>query len=298
MAQPISIPEHIEYLPDIAFATGGGRPLRLDMMRPRSRTGPIPVILHMHGGGWRTGSYKNSKVTLPFAERGFATIDVEYRHLDEAPAPAQIEDCKAAVRWLRANADEYGFDAERIGALGESAGGRLAALIGLSDGVPELEGQGGWESYSARVHAVVAMSGAHDPVLKNDWSTSLHRYMYQRLKHHGYVGDADFESFRAIFDPAYHNPVDSDEVLRLINPLTHVRVGAPPFLIIHGEVDMNVPIYQGVMLAEALRRVDADVTFLPVKNTAHSFSKTVDGQPNSHLLPQIISFFAKHLLDS
>jgi acetyl esterase/lipase len=232
---------------------------------------------------------------LLLAERGFLVASVEYRLLPEAAAPAQIYDCKAAVRWLRAHAAEYGVDVTRIGAIGQSAGGRLAALLGLSGGVPELEGEGGWESHSSRVQAVVAQSGAFDPVLKNTWSDSLYRFIFRNMKGVGYLGDIDYAAFRAKTDPAARNPEDSEEVLRLINPMNHVRAGAPPFLIMHGEVDMNVPIYQSVLLTDALKRVGAEATFMPLKDTAHNIGKTIDGDENKQLWPAVVGFFTKHL---
>jgi acetyl esterase/lipase len=232
---------------------------------------------------------------LVLAERGFLVVSAEYRLLPEAAAPAQIQDCKAAVRWLRAHADKYGVDEARIGAIGQSAGGRLAALLGLSGDVPELEGEGGWESYSSRVQAVVAQSGAFDPVLKSTWSHSLYQFIFRNMKSLGYLGDTDFTEFRAKADPAVHHPEDSAEVLRLINPMTHVRAGAPPFLIMHGEVDMNVPTYQSVLLSEALNSVGAEATFMPLKDTAHNIGKTIHGAENEQLWPAVTRFFARHL---
>jgi acetyl esterase/lipase len=266
------------------------------MLRPRRRSGRLPAIVHTHGGGWRTGTYKMPSEMVILAEQGFVVVSVEYRLLPEAAAPAQIHDCKAAVRWLRAHADEYGVDEARSGAIGQSAGGRLAALLGLSGGVPELEGEGGWESYSSRVQAVVAQSGAFDPVLKNTWSDSLYRFIFRNMKGVGYLGSIDYDEFRSMADPAAHNPEDAEDVLRLINPMTHIRACAPPFLIMHGEVDMNVPIYQSLLLTDVLKRVGAEATFIPLKDTAHNIGKTIYGDENTQLWPVVLDFFTRHLI--
>jgi len=127
-----------------------------------ARGRPLPVILWIHGGGWSKGRKEQHSPAISFLNDGYAVASIEYRLSGEAPFPAQIVDCKAAVRWLRANAAKYNLDADRIGAWGHSAGGHLAALLGTSGGVPELEGNGDNMSYSSHVQAVCDVSGPAD----------------------------------------------------------------------------------------------------------------------------------------
>jgi acetyl esterase/lipase len=124
---------------------------------------PMPVIVWIHGGAWIGGS-KDSGIPLllPFAKRGYFCASISYRFSKEAKFPAQIEDCKCAIRFLRAKAKEFNIDTERIGVWGESAGGHLAAMLGTAGDVKEFEGSGGWEGFSSRVSAVCDWFGPSD----------------------------------------------------------------------------------------------------------------------------------------
>src|SRR5206468_530267 len=147
---------------DLVYKRINGRALTLDLYCPQKASGPLPVILWIHGGGWSKGRKEQHSPAISFLNDGYAVASIEYRLSGEAPFPAQIEDCKAAVRWLRANAAKYNLDADRIGAWGHSAGGHLSALLGTSGGVQELEGNGDNMSYSSRVQAVCVVSGPGD----------------------------------------------------------------------------------------------------------------------------------------
>ena len=124
---------------DIVYKKVNGLGLQLDIYSPKSITHPLPVVLWIHGDGWSRGR-KEQRPPINLMAQGYIVVSIEYRLSGEAPFPAQIEDCKAAVRWLRANAATYHFDPDHIGAWGHSAGGHLAALLGTSGGVAELEG--------------------------------------------------------------------------------------------------------------------------------------------------------------
>ena len=126
---------------DVVYKSVNGRDLRLDIYSPKSITHPLPVVLWIFGSRWSRGS-KNHRPPLNFVSHGYIVVSIDYRLSGEAPFPAAIEDCKAAVRWIRANAAAYHFDPDHIGAWGHSAGGHLAALLGTSGGVAELEGTG------------------------------------------------------------------------------------------------------------------------------------------------------------
>ena len=145
-----------------------GRPLHLNIMRPAAESAqPLPVIIWIHGGGWgwrgvedtyRQGTYIN----CPFALQGYFTVTIEYTLSTYAPYPAQIQDCKAAIRWLRAHSHDYNIDPDRIGVWGRSAGGHLCSLLGTSSEVTELEGKGGWPDQPSHVNAVLDYFGPTD----------------------------------------------------------------------------------------------------------------------------------------
>ena len=149
---------------DVEFGKGGDKHLRLNLLRPKKTPKePMPVIVYIYGGAFRSGTREQGLQWLkPFAERGYLCASIEYRHSQEALFPAQIEDCKCAIRFLRAKAKEYHLIPERIGVWGHSAGGYLAALLGTSGGIRELEGQGGWPEYPSHVNAVVDCYGPTD----------------------------------------------------------------------------------------------------------------------------------------
>ncbi|MEE3062024.1 MAG: sulfatase-like hydrolase/transferase, partial [Verrucomicrobiota bacterium] len=148
---------------DLSYAKYGDRTLEMDLYRPKDSWGALPAILCIHGGGWAKGSRKNyQKIAQSLAVRGYLTAAISYRLSGEAAFPAAIHDCKAAVRFLRANADKYGIDSNQIGAIGLSAGGHLTALLATSAGVIELEGAGGHPEFSSAIQAAIPMGAQTD----------------------------------------------------------------------------------------------------------------------------------------
>ncbi len=148
---------------DLVYERINGTVLTLDLYCPKKVSGSLPVIVWIHGNGWSRGR-KERCPAVTLVQDGYAAASIDYRLTTTAPFPAQIEDCKAAVRWLRANASTYHLDPDHIGVWGHSAGGHLAALLGTSGGVRELEGTGDNMSYSSRVQAVCDVSGPSDLV--------------------------------------------------------------------------------------------------------------------------------------
>lgn len=148
---------------DITFARYGDRKLQLDLFRPRQRDDRLPEIICIHGGGWWKGERgDHEELAQALAAKGFVTVTISYRLSAEQPFPAQINDAKAAVRWLRANATTYGVKADAIGAIGHSAGGHLTALLATSGGIKQLEGVGGNEEQSSSIQAAVAIGAQSD----------------------------------------------------------------------------------------------------------------------------------------
>src|SRR5262249_11973968 len=140
----MAAPEGMKVVRDLAYAADDYEPRRADLYIPEKADGPIPVIVWIHGGIWSIGSRMAvPEEELALVHKGYVVASIGYRLSDQAVFPAQIEDCKAAVRWLRSNAKKYQFDSDHIGVWGATAGGHLAALLGTSGGVKELEGEGG-----------------------------------------------------------------------------------------------------------------------------------------------------------
>jgi arylsulfatase A len=148
---------------NVTYARYGSRTLEMDLYRPKGAWGKLPAIVCIHGGGWAKGNRaSHEKVAQALAARGYVTATISYRLSGEAPFPAAIQDCKAAVRFLRANAKQYGIETAHIGAIGLSAGGHLTALLATSGGAQDLEGDGGNATYSSAIQAAVPMGAQTD----------------------------------------------------------------------------------------------------------------------------------------
>ena len=239
---------------DLVYGQADGHDLKLDLYQPLAgdfapTTKPHPVVVFLHGGGWKIGSKKEAaQVVEAITGAGFALASVDYRLSGEAVFPAQIQDCKTAVRWLRANAAKYGLDPKRIGVMGFSAGGHLAALLGTSAGVEALEGRAeGSPRESSRVQAVCDVSG---PV---DLSIPTHSII-GKLSVRGELGGS-----------ASAKPV----LVREANPTTYITGKEPPFLIIQGDQDKLVVPKHAEVLAAALRKKGVPVTMVTVQGGGH-----------------------------
>ena len=256
---------------NVIYAKVGERALPLDIYLPSEPASPArPVIIWIHGGGWKSGS-KNEGVPVGFATHGgYAVVSVEYRLSEEALFPAQIFDCKAAVRWVRANASKYGFDPARIGVIGASAGGHLAALLGTSSGVKELEGDEGNAEVSSKVQAVCDVSGPTD-------LTALDAAREGRSS-----------SVTLLLGGS---PQEKPELARLANPINFVSKNDPPFYIVHGGKDPLVPVEQSRLLETALKKAGVSATLDFIEDAGHvphdeptrlrvlSFFVTIFGKP-------------------
>jgi len=264
------IPEGTKVHRDLEYVKGGHERQRLDLYLPEKVDGSLPVIVWIHGGAWLTGSKEGAGPALPFAAKGYAVASINYRLSQHAKFPAQIEDCKAAIRWLRAHAKTYNLDPDRFGVWGASAGGHLAALLGTSGDVKDLEGKDGTPDQSSRVQAVV------------DW-----------------FGPTDFTKMGGSHDQPRSpealllgGPVqESRDKAARANPITYISQDDPPFLIMHGDKDTTVPFGQSELLAKALQAAGRDVTFQPVKGAGHG-GPAFSSAGNRKLVEE---FFNKHL---
>jgi acetyl esterase/lipase len=238
---------------DLVYVEGGHERHKLDLHLPEKADGPLPLIIWVHGGGWQNGS-KDGCPPLRggYIERGYAVASINYRLSGHAVFPAQIEDCKAAIRWLRVHAKEYGLDAKRFGVWGSSAGGHLVALLGTSGDVKEFD-VGANLDQSSRVQAVC-----------------------------DYYGPTDFTVF--VTTPGYEShATDSSPEAKLIggavmqnkamaarvNSITYVSKDDPPFLIVHGDKDPTVPINQSQLLFEAFKKTGVSAHFHTIHGAGH-----------------------------
>ncbi len=235
-------------LADVTYCTMDGVELKMDFYYPVSAGSRWPVTMYVHGGGWSKGDKSEgagSAEIPPLINAGFLVVAANYRLAPEHPFPAMIEDLKCAVRYLRAHADEYNLDPDRIGVWGGSAGGHLANLLGTTDESAGFD-VGEYLEYSSRVQAVVDMFGPADLTVPFEG---------------GYDGASRvFNGFDAA----------------LASPVTYVTSDDPPFLMLHGDSDKLVPIEQSQILLAALRAVGVTAELVVVTNAGHSF-KPLEG---------------------
>jgi acetyl esterase/lipase len=251
------LPEGIKALRDLTYVENGHERQKLDLYLPEKADGPLPLIIWIHGGGWQNGSKEGCPPARQgFLERGYAVASLNYRLSGHAVFPAQIEDCKAGVRWLRAHAKEYGIDPDRFGVWGSSAGGHLVALLGTSgdekafDVGPNLE-------VSSRVQAVCDYFGPTD-LTRMDERTAPGA----RMRHND---PASPES--ALLGGSVQ---ENKEKAARASPLTYVTTNAlPPFLIVHGDSDPVVSFYQSELLFEALKKAGGSVHLHRIRGAGH-----------------------------
>ncbi len=258
-------------------------PLHLDMLRPSPLpAAPAPAVIYLHGGGWAEG--ERSTALYPWlnpllAAHGFLTVSIDYRLSRFAPFPAQIHDAKAAVRWLRAHAKEYHINPDRIGAWGDSAGGQLAALLGVTADLPNLEGNCGSSGYSSRVQAVVTRSAPYDflstgGLMINDAPSPVTQLFGGTIS-------------------------EREELMRSASPISYVGPGIPPFQIVHGTLDETVPFEQAKHFTQALKAAGSEADFLPIADAYHNLCQEEllpwTDTPWEEMGWKALAFFQRHL---
>jgi acetyl esterase/lipase len=265
-------PEGVTVHRDLPYVENGHPRQRLDLYLP-ALGADAPLIVWIHGGAFRMGS-KEDRVPLEMLERGYAIASLNYRLSQHARFPAQIEDCKAALRWLRANAATYNLDPERFASWGESAGGHLAAMLGAAGDERSLE-VGAHLEHSSRVQAVLDFFGPTD-FLQMD----AHRLP------EGQVHDvADSPESELLGGPIQERPA----AVARANPVSYVTAHAPPFLIVHGDRDPLVPYHQSTLLAAALEAAGVPVTLYTVVGAGHG------GFDDPQISTLVHEFLAAHL---
>lgn len=255
---------------DVVYGKVGERELKLDLAMPSGDAKARPLVICLHGGGWRLGNKKELRNWLEgLAESGYVAASVGYRLAPDHVFPAQIEDCKTAVRFLRANSEKYGINKERVAAMGWSAGGHLACLLGLTTPDDGFEGTLHAKE-SSKVQAVIDYFGP----------TDLSGYAKDAAAQRGMLGPF----IGAKFD-------EKPEAHVKASPIKYVRAGAPPFLVLHGTKDWIVPIEQSRSLVTKLKEVKAPVELIEVDGEGHGWN----GKPSADTTRATFRFLREHL---
>jgi acetyl esterase/lipase len=260
-------------LKDVTYCTAEGVDLKMDLYYPARISGPLPVAVYIHGGGWITGDKEKADHNLEgkaVLAQDYLLVALDYRLAPKYRFPAMIEDVKCAIRSLRAHAAQYGLDAERIGVWGVSAGGHLAALLGTADEIAGYD-VGQYLEQSSRVQAVVDFYGPVDLRLP-------------------LTGDAN-----ELVHDAFGTDDPQAPILVLGSPVTWVSADDPPFLILHGDSDSLVPLRQSQELFERLVAAGVPAELVVVTNGGHGFGG-VDLQPSrAALVQRVVEFFDQYL---
>jgi acetyl esterase/lipase len=220
----------IDFRPGVEYGKGGDESLQLDLALPKGASKPTAGIVFIHGGGWARGNRAaHVGQVKEVAAQGYLAATVSYRFAPKHPFPAQVEDCKCAVRYLRAHASELNLDPKRIGAIGFSAGAHLSMMLGTLDTQDGLEGNGGWQDQPSKVQAVVAYFGPTD--LTVEYPPASREIVA------GLIGGT---------------LADKSQDYRRASPIAYVDKSDAPMLLFQGTTDVLVPYQQGIAMAEAL----------------------------------------------
>jgi len=269
-------------VPNITYLRAGGWNLKLDVYQARVTNSPNPTVVYFHGGGWTNGSKESSALTfLPYLEMGWSVVNVEYRMADVAHAPAAVEDCRCALRWIYRNAEQYNFDLDKLVVTGNSAGGHLALTTGMLTESAGLDRQcpgdrrrtwstGTTSTEELKVAAIINWYGITDVV--------------------DLITRAPGPS--GAFTMAWLGQSEGREgVARRVSPLTYVRQGLPPVLTVHGDADPIVPYDHGIRLHQALDEAGVPNELVTVAGGGHGgFSST----ENVRIYAAIREFLRKH----
>ena len=260
----------VVYEKDVEHGKGGETPLLLDIAYPEKADQPLPCVVVIHGGGWRGGNFKaHVPQILEFAKRGFVSATIQYRLAPKDRWPAQIEDVKCGVRFLRANADKYHIDPERIGAVGFSAGAHLSMLLGTMDKADGHEGSGGNPDQSSKVQAVVAFFGPTDLAAK-DFPANVNGMISD------FLGGL---------------PEEKPEVFKAASPVTYVNEGDAPTLIYHGTKDVLVPYNQAFAMTDKLTAAGVPGRVEMLLGANHGW----DNPELNRTIEGTVAFFEQHL---
>ncbi len=264
-------PPDVVFEKDVVYGKGGGADLKLDLSRPKDAQGKkLPCVVVIHGGGWAAGDKSgHDDLTWKFARRGYVSATVGYRFAPADVFPAQVNDVKCAVRFLRANADKYGLDPRRIGAVGFSAGAHLSMMLATMDKEDGLEGDGGSADQPSKVQAAVSYFGPTDLS-----ATDIPDRAKEIVK--GFIGGT---------------PAEKPREYRQASPLTYVSPGDAPMLLFQGTRDPLVPHTQAIAMTEAMTRYNVPGRVELLVGASHGWG----GRELEHTLDQTSAFFDQYL---
>lgn len=264
---------------DIEYRVADGQSLKLNVAHPKEGTGALPCIVWIHGGGWSGGSRDSFQAAMEASARaGFSSATLSYRLTDANPSkpatknpfPAQIHDCKAAIRWLKSNAAKYRIDPDHMGVIGASAGGHLSLLVGLSDADDGLEETTDGKAPSSRVQAVVNICGPTDLVRQHEEVPGI-KFLIE-----GLCGGT---------------PSSVPDQYKAASPVTYLSKDDPPILTFHGTDDNIVLVAQAKLLDEKCTAAGLDHTLVLFEKQGHGF----DGEHWKKCAEQTFVFFTKQL---
>jgi len=259
---------------DIPFATFGERTLMIDLHLPVGVERP-PLVMFIHGGGWQAGNRKGVKTPWVVGE-GYALASVEYRYSQQAVFPAQIHDCKGALRWLRAHQEKYGYDASKVVVIGTSAGGHLTALMGTSGGVVNLEGEtAGHLDQSSTVQGAIPYYGASDFILRSRFQSNK-------------TDKPNGSAYRLFGGPVQKNL----EVANAASPVTYIDKKDPPMLILHGEKDKTVYPRQSRHFHALYEQAGLSSELLVDPDAGHGWKGSIPGERE-----KVLAFLKRILRD-
>jgi acetyl esterase/lipase len=281
---------------NVPYVPNGGDRQQLDIFLPANykEREKLPVLVWIHGGSWQSGSKDDMKMILPlmplfmggkgnFVTQGYACVSINYRFISQAPFPAQIVDCKTAIRWLRANAKTYNLDPDRIGVWGVSAGGHLSAILGTSPHVKQFE-VGENLNQSSAVQAVCDLFGPTDFTIVFDILENPPPEIAEFLEGRDIDGLARMALGGTV--------TEKRDLISQMSPIVHITKDCPPVLIVHGTDDKLVPVSQSTRFHEALKKAGVDVELVLIEGAGHD--QTIITQSRG-LFPKIGEFFDKHV---
>ncbi|MCX8082008.1 MAG: alpha/beta hydrolase [bacterium] len=266
-------PEGTKVFRDIEYAKSEGVKLLMDIYIPESEK-PLPLVVWIHGGGWKSGSKENCYPAMRLLSYGYAIASINYRLTGIASFPAQLEDCKSAIRFLRANGTKYNINTEKIGVWGASAGGHLAALLGTTGDIKDFD-KGYYIGFSSKVQAVCDYFG---PSSIGDMIG----------KTSGGSGNSPEELIKLLIGKEQDN---FKEKAKRASPITYVNSASAPFFIVHGEKDNVVPVSQSEMLYNALVKAGVDAQLYIIKGAGHGGPEFI----KQDVIDKVVSFFDKYI---
>ncbi|MBX7259591.1 MAG: alpha/beta hydrolase [Candidatus Hydrogenedentes bacterium] len=264
-----AVPDTVVARTGIEYANRSGESLKLDVFMPKDLKKPAPTLVFIHGGGWKSGNREDYLVyTIDFAKRGYVTASLDYRLSGVAAYPAAVQDCKTAIRWLRAHATEYNIDPERIGVIGGSAGGYLSMMLGYVHD-PELEGDL-YKEQSSKVQAVANFYGPCDLTVEMARKAS---------------------EVTGFLKKTYE---EAPELFKSSSPIFYITKDSPPTLIVHGTIDQTVPIAQSDALAAKLAELGVPYVYDKLEGWPHTLDAAAGvNERCQYVLAKFMEYYLK-----